>query len=142
MSGYTVDLGALRVTAQGIQSVLDELGDLGMNGEQESGSPIEDVSLSAADAGSAAVAMLVAGALQQAHYALRTALHNGNELVAFLHQAAGSYQTVENQVGEMFTTIHRDLTTPAPGSGTTPAAAPADRAGSGSLFTRLVGGGG
>lgn len=129
MSGFTVDLGALQVAAQGIQGVLDELGDLGINGEQESGSPIENVALSQEDAGSLVVAAIVADALQRAHYALRTALHNGTALVAYLRQAAAAYQGVETQVGDLFNTIHHDLTTP-----------PVGRAGAGSVFSKLAGG--
>ena len=111
MTGYTVDPGALYLTAEGIQSVLDELGALGLNGEQESGSPIEDVALSTDEMGSEALALITTDGLQRAHYALRTALHNGQELVGVLRDIHASYQSTEIQVGTLFDDISHDLST-------------------------------
>jgi hypothetical protein len=132
VSGYTVDLGALQVTADGIQAVLDELGQLGINGEQESGSPIENAALSSDDMGSPVLAALVGDALQRAHYALRAMLHNGAQMVSMLRQIQAGYEQTEHQVASLFTQISHDLsTTPPPVPQTTP----------GPVADRLSGGG-
>jgi hypothetical protein len=137
VTGYTVDLGALQVVAESIQAVLDELGSLGINGEQESGSPIENVALSMDDMGSLMLADITSDALQRAHYALRTALHNATQLAASLRAIEGSYQQVESQVGGLFDQIHHAISTVT----TRPAAgAPAHRPAAGSLFGALSGG--
>ncbi len=111
MTGYTVDPGALYVTAESVQAVLDELGNLGLNGEQESGSPIENVALSSDDMGSEALAAITADALLRAHYALRTALHNGGQLVSALGNIRASYLRAESQVSTLFGQIHHALST-------------------------------
>jgi hypothetical protein len=111
VTGYTVDPGALYVTAESVQAVLDELGNLGLNGEQESGSPIENVALSSDDMGSEALAAITADALLRAHYALRTALHNGGQLVSALGNIRASYLRAESQVSNLFGQIHHALST-------------------------------
>lgn len=111
MSGFLVDLGAMQVVADGIQGVLDELGQLGINGQQESGSPIENVALSSDDMGSAALASLTADALQRAHYALRTALRNGAQTVTVLQRVHAAYQQTEAHVGGLFGQISQDMAT-------------------------------
>jgi hypothetical protein len=136
MTGYTVDLGALRVVAEGIQSVLDELRTLGMNGEQESGSPIENAALSSDDMGSQALAAITTDALQRAHYALRTALHNGGQLVGVLRRIEASYQRTESQVSSLFGQISNTM-------GTTTDRVPADSPTPqqlGSMVNRRLGG--
>ena len=109
-SGYTVVLGALDVVANGIQSVLDELGNLGINGQQESGSPIEDVALSIEDAGSLQVSQIVSDGLGRAHYALRTALANATQMVGMLRQIKTEYQHAETGAADLFGQISKDIT--------------------------------
>ena len=59
MTGFQVDPAALGVTADGVQGVLDELGQLGINGEQTSGSPVENLALSSGDAGNQVVSAIL-----------------------------------------------------------------------------------
>jgi hypothetical protein len=109
MDGYQVEVGALAVTADGIQSVLDELGHLGINGEQESGSPIENVALSAEDIGSMVLAQLTADGLERAHYALRTALANATQMAGALREVQAAYQRTDSGVAGVFGQITHDI---------------------------------
>ena len=138
MTGYMVDLGALRVVAENIQSVLDELRTLGMNGDQESGSPIENAALSSDDMGSQAMAAVTTDAVQRAHYALRTALHNGGQLIGTLRSIEASYQRTEGQVSGLFGQISNTMGT---GTGRLPAGSPTPQQ-VGSMVNRRLGGGG
>ncbi len=135
MSGYTVDPGALYVTAEGIQAVLGELCTLGINGE--SGSPIENVALSRDDVGSDILAGTSADALQRAHYALRSALHDATQVVGGLRNVQASYQRTENHMSTLFAQISRALNE---STDRLPGNTPPPRPVRGTLSYRLAGG--
>jgi hypothetical protein len=104
-SGFQVDPAALSVTAEGVQGVLDELGRLGINGEQESGSPVTNLGLSVGDAGNAVVSVIVGELLGRAHYVLRDLLGNAEQMVARLQTSRTRYQQAEHAIAGKFTDL-------------------------------------
>jgi hypothetical protein len=118
MTGFLVDPAALSVTAEGVQAVLDELGQLGINGEQLSGSPVTNLALSAADAGNQLVSVLLGQLLDRAHYVFRGLLGNSEMLVTQLRATRTRYQQVEHAITSKFTDLGDALLgAPATGGG-------------------------
>jgi hypothetical protein len=101
-NGFEVDPGALRVTAEGVQGVLDELGRLGMNGQQASGSPVTALKLSSADVGDDLIATTLGTLLDRAHYVYRELIGNAEQTVHRLTTNATHYEDVENQIVAKF----------------------------------------
>jgi excreted virulence factor EspC (type VII ESX diderm) len=101
-TGFDVDPGALAVTAEGVQGVVDELGQLGMDGEQASGSPVTNLALSADDCGSSVMSAGLADVLDRAHYVLRDLVGNAEQLVTRLRTSRTRYQQVESTVAGKF----------------------------------------
>jgi len=102
MTGYQVDPDALAVTAQGVQSVLDELGQLGLNGAQASGSPVTNLALSADAAGDELVSAILGELLDRAHYVFRDLLRNAEQIVTRLQTNRTHYQQVEQDITAKF----------------------------------------
>ena len=102
MTGFQVDPAALGVTADGVQGVLDELGQLGVNGEQTSGSPVENLALSTDDAGNQVVSAILGEVLGRAHYVLRDLVGNAQQMVARLRSTQSHYQQVEHAITSKF----------------------------------------
>jgi hypothetical protein len=102
MTGFQVDPAALAVTAEGVQGVMDELGQLGINGEQTSGSPVINLALSRDDAGDELVSTALGQVLDRAHYVLRDLLGNAEQMVTRLQTNRTHYQQVEHDVADKF----------------------------------------
>jgi hypothetical protein len=109
MTGFQVNPAALGVTAEGVQGVLDELGQLGINGEQASGSPVENLALSTAEAGDQVVSLILGEVLGRAHYVLRDLLGNAQQMVTRLQTTQTHYQQVEQAITAKFSDLGRAL---------------------------------
>lgn len=105
MTGFQVDPAALGLTAEGVQGVLDELDQLGINGEQTSGSPVENLALSTDDAGNQVVSAILGEVLGRAHYVLRDLVGNAQQMVARLQSTQTRYQQVEHAITSKFTDL-------------------------------------
>lgn len=64
MSGFRVNLAALALTAEGVRDVL---GQLGIDGQQTSGSPVTALALSQDDSGDELVSLVLEQLLDRAH---------------------------------------------------------------------------
>jgi hypothetical protein len=105
VTGFQVDPAALGLTAEGVQGVLDELGQLGINGEQTSGSPVTNLGLSTGDAGNQAVSSILGELLDRAHYVFRDLLGNAQQMVTRLQTNQTHYQQVEHAITRRFTDL-------------------------------------
>jgi hypothetical protein len=118
VTGFQVDPAALAVTAEGVQGVLDELGRLGVNGEQLSGSPVTNLAVSSDDSGNPLVSVLLSQLVDRAHYVLRDLLGNTELLVSRLQSTRTRYQQVEHAITSRFTDLGNALIgAPATGGG-------------------------
>jgi hypothetical protein len=104
-TGFQVDPAALAVTADGVQGVLDELGRLGVNGEQISGSPVTNLALSLAAAGTVLVSGVLGDLLDRAHYVFRDLLANAEQMVTRLRSTRTHYQQVEHTIAGKFANL-------------------------------------
>lgn len=102
MSGFQVDLAALGLTAEGVQGVLDELGQLGVNGEQTSGSPVTNLGLPCEDSGDELVSIFLGQLLDRAHYVFRDLLNNAEQMVQRLEANQSHYQQAEHGIAAKF----------------------------------------
>jgi hypothetical protein len=109
VTGFQVHPDALAVTAEGVQGVLDELGRLGVNGEQLSGSPVTNLALSTDDAGDQLVSVLLGQLLDRAHYVFRDLLGNTELLVSRLQFTRTHYQQIEHAITSKFTELGNAL---------------------------------
>jgi hypothetical protein len=109
MTGFQVDPAALGVTADGVQGVLDELSQLGVNGEQTSGSPVENLALSSDDAGNQVVSAVLGEVLGRAHYVLRDLVGNAQQMVSRLRSNQTHYQQVEHAITSKFVDLGNAL---------------------------------
>jgi hypothetical protein len=109
MTGFQVDPAALGVTSEGVQGVLDELGQLGINGEQTSGSPVENLALSGDDAGNQVVSVILGEVLGRAHYVLRDLVGNAQQMVSRLRSNQTHYQQVEHAISGKFIDLSNAL---------------------------------
>jgi hypothetical protein len=118
VTGFQVNPAALAVTAEGVQGVLDELGRLGINGEQASGSPATNLAVSGDDSGDQLMSVLLGQLLDRAHYVLRDLLGNTELLVTRLQSTRTHYEQVEHAITSTFTELGDALIgAPAPGGG-------------------------
>lgn len=109
MNGFQVDPAALSVTAEGVQGVVDELGQLGMDGEQTSGSPVTNLDLSKEQSGDDLVSIILGQLLDRAHYVLRDLLRNAQHMVLRLETNRTHYQQVEHDVAAKFNALGEAL---------------------------------
>jgi hypothetical protein len=111
VSGFDVDLTALRMISSGLRDVLDEMSQLGMHGQETSGSPIESVEMSDAEMGDQPANAIFGDAMMRAHYTLHTVLRSAAAMSGKLDATVAAYEHTEAQVGEMFVSIHQMLVT-------------------------------
>jgi hypothetical protein len=109
VTGFQVNPTALGVTADGVQGVLDELGQLGINGEQTSGSPVTNLALPTPDSGDEVMSMMLDEVLGRAHYVLRDLLGNAQQMVTRLRTNQTHYQQVEHAITAKFTDLSNAL---------------------------------
>jgi hypothetical protein len=119
MTGFQVDPGALALTVEGVQGVLAELSQLGVNGEQSSGSPVTNLALSAQDSGSSPISTVLGDVLDRAHYAFRDLVGNAQDLVTRLQSSRSRYQQVEGTLTTQFAGLGEALLG-VPSNGVTP----------------------
>lgn len=93
-----VDLRGLQKTEQGIQETLAVLREIGMHGQEESGSPIEQLGLGSQELGDARLANTLDDLLARAHYVFRELLGDGHDMVQALADTRTTYQRVEDSI--------------------------------------------
>lgn len=93
-----VDLRGLQETEQGIRETLDILREVGMHGQEESGSPIEQLGLGSQELGDPRLADTLDDLLARAHYVFRELLGDGRDMVRALADTRTTYQRVEDWI--------------------------------------------
>lgn len=99
---YGVDLAALKATADGLQSIMDQMRELGVHGEETTGSALEDLALSTTDVYDAEVQRTLADYLERMHYSTRTMLTHTDEMVGNLQDTRTAYQKAEDGAADFF----------------------------------------
>ena len=99
---FAVDLAALDLAAKGIEGALTVLREEGIHGEEDSGQPIQDWTLSPGDMGHEGAADALEELLLRARYETRRLFAGTNDLVDRLKDTRTTYQKVDEEVRSAF----------------------------------------
>jgi hypothetical protein len=109
-AGYSWDQDAIDEFARGQQNALDVLREVGWDGDEASGDPLEDLALSADDLGAPdVVAATLADLLEQAHYEAGDRFKAGLAMVDLLRATGEAYQQVETDSAASFSRLTNGL---------------------------------
>ena len=100
-----VDLLGLVEAERGLRETLDVLREIGTHGQEESGSPIEQLGLGRREMGDEQLAETLEDLLGRAHYVFRELLADGREMVQALADTRSTYERVEDCVVRGLTSL-------------------------------------
>lgn len=100
---YGVNLDVLHEVTTGLRSIMDQLVDLGMDGDETNGSSIENLAFDDEQTSSEQITNTWASLLEHAHYAVREHLEAGKAIIDQLEETRTTYQMQEEAARAEFT---------------------------------------